>query len=102
MVMVVDSVSDYEWDESKRASNIRNHGVDFTAAQEFDWDSALVFVDDRADYGELRELAIGFIGVRLHVMVFVRRGEQIRIISLWKAQKSDVRRYVERFREDLA
>jgi uncharacterized DUF497 family protein len=88
----------YDWDETKRAANIRDHKVDFVAAAEFDWETALVFVDDREDYGELREVAIGYIGVRLHVLVFTRRGETIRIISLWKAQKSDVRRYVEGIR----
>ncbi len=85
----------YDWDDVKRSANIRDHKVDFTAAEEFDWDTAFVHVDEREDYGELREVAIGFIGVRLHVLVFTRRGERIGIISLWKAQKSDVRRYVE-------
>jgi hypothetical protein len=92
---LVDSKPLYDWDEAKRASNIRDHKVDFVAANEFDWDSAFVDVDDREDYSELREVAIGYIGMRLHVLVFTRRGERIRIISLWKARKSDVRRYVE-------
>ena len=85
----------YDWDESKRAANIRDHRVDFAAASEFDWDNAVVFIDERADYGELRKVAIGFVGVRLHVLVFTRRGDRIMIISIWKAQKSDVKRYVE-------
>lgn len=88
----------YDWDEAKRASNVRDHRVDFVAANEFDWDSALVYVDDREDYGELREVAIGYIGVRLHVLVFTRHDERIRIISMWKAKKSDVRKYVEGIR----
>jgi uncharacterized protein len=53
----------------------------------------LIEVDDRHDYGELRE-RVGFIGVRLHVMVFVRRGEDVRIINLRKT-KVEVRHYVE-------
>ena len=85
----------YDWDEAKRIANIHHHKVDFLAANEFDWDSALLYIDDREDYGELREVAIGYIGVRLHVLVFTRRNERIRIISLWKARKSDVRRYAE-------
>jgi uncharacterized DUF497 family protein len=85
----------YDWDEAKRSSNIRDHRVDFVTANEFDWDTAFVYVDDREDYGELREVAIGYIGVRLHVLVFTRHDERIRITSLWKAQKSDVRKYVE-------
>ncbi len=85
----------YEWDERKRAANLRDHGVDFADAQHFDWETALVTVDDREDYDELREMAIGFIGVRLHAMVFTRRADSIRIISLRKAQRREVRRYVE-------
>jgi uncharacterized DUF497 family protein len=85
----------YEWDEAKRAANLRDHKVDFTAANGFEWDTAYTFVDDREDYGELREVSIGYIGVRLYVLVFARRNEKIRIVSLRKAEKADVRRYVE-------
>jgi hypothetical protein len=85
----------YEWDEGKRVANRRSHGVDFDAARDFEWETALVVVDDREDYGELREIALGFIGMRLHVMVFTRRAESIRIVSLRKAHRTEVRRYVE-------
>ncbi len=85
----------YDWDDTKRAINIAEHGIDFTAAENFDWDTAALDFDDREDYGELRELAIGFIGVRLHVLIFTRRNERIRIISLRKAEKPDVKKYVE-------
>jgi uncharacterized DUF497 family protein len=84
----------YEWDEGKRAANLRDHKVDFAVARDFEWETALVVVDDREDYGELREAALGFVGVRLHVMVFTRRADSIRIISLRKADKIEVRRYV--------
>jgi uncharacterized DUF497 family protein len=85
----------YEWDEGKRAANLRDHKVDFAAARRFEWETALVAVDDREEYGELREVALGFIGVRLHVMVFTRRADNIRIVSLRKAERMEVRRYVE-------
>jgi uncharacterized DUF497 family protein len=88
----------YIWDENKRGANIRSHSVDFAAVEQFEWDSALAFVDDREDYGELREVAIGFIGTRLHVLTFTRRGRWTRIISLRKAEKSDLRKYVEAIR----
>ncbi len=91
----MDADAPYIWDEAKRAANRRDHKIDFTAAYEFDWQTAFVFVDDREDYGELREVAIGFIGPGLYVLTFTRRGEQIRIISLRKAERRDVRRYVE-------
>jgi uncharacterized protein len=85
----------YEWDESKRAANFRDHGIDFNAARYFDWETAVITIDDRDDYGELREMAFGFIGVRLYAMVFTRRAHNVRIISLRKADRREVRRYVE-------
>ncbi len=85
----------YEWDETKRSANIRHHGVDFADARHFDWETAVIITDDREDYGELRETALGFIGVRLHAMIFTRSDEKVRIISLRKANRSEVSRYVD-------
>jgi uncharacterized DUF497 family protein len=85
----------YEWDERKRAVNRREHGVDFDDARYFDWETAVITVDDRQDYGELRELAFGFIGVRLHAMVFTQRGGNVRIISLRRANHMELNRYVD-------
>ena len=83
----------YDWDETKRALNIANHGIDFTAAEGFDWDTAVIDIDDREDYGELREVAWGFIGERLYTLVFTHRGERIRIISLRKSDKREMKDY---------
>lgn len=85
---------DYEWDEAKRKANVAKHGVDFADAADFEWGSAVIRVDDREDYGELREVALGFIGVRLHVMAYTPRGEAMaRIIMLRKATKNEIRAY---------
>lgn len=50
----------YDWDEDKRQQNVREHGIDFSSVHHFEWDWAVVEVDDREDYGELREVATGF------------------------------------------
>lgn len=93
----------YDWDEIKRAINIADHKIDFTAADNFDWDTAVIEVDIRENYGELREMAFGFIGVRLHALLFTRRGSQIRIISLRKADKKESGRYAQAIgRRDVA
>ena len=87
----------YGWDENKRRQNLRNHGIDFTAVHRFNWQFALRTIDDREDYGELREKAIGFIGVRLHVLIFTERrdagGELIWVISLRRAEATDRQEY---------
>jgi uncharacterized protein len=83
----------YEWDETKRAENFFAHQVDFTAIEEFGWETALIIEDIRWDYGERRYIAYGYIEDRLHCAVFTRRNENIRLISLRKANKREVSRY---------
>ena len=73
----------YEWDEGKRRSNLYKHGVDFTAIETFDWETALVGRSDR--HGEVRFVAIGYIEGRLHQAVFTERGNMTRIISMRRA-----------------
>jgi uncharacterized DUF497 family protein len=86
-------IGPFDWDEAKRAANLARHGVDFAAVVRFDWDNAQLTADIRRDYGELRYIAVGRIGPRLHVLVFAPRAELIRIISLRKANAREVRRY---------
>jgi len=84
---------EYEWDDNKASSNLRNHGVSFDSVVDFSWESAMVVEDDRNDYGERRFIAYGPIGNRLHCLVFTLRGEMIRVISLRKANRREVKRY---------
>jgi len=65
----------FEWDEEKNASNIVKHGVDFL-------DAALIFenptiedIDDSADYGETRHIAIGLSQETVLRVVFTWRGD---------------------------
>ena len=86
----------FEWDEAKRASNLLRHGVDFAAAEGFDFEASLILIDDRRDYGEVRHVALGPIADRLHVMVFVIRGERLRIVSLRRANAREVKAWQDR------
>ena len=45
---------EYEWDEQKRQTNREKHAVDFLEAIDFDWYSAISWIDDRNDYAEIR------------------------------------------------
>src|SRR5262249_40014401 len=96
----------YQWDEQKRKINFAKHRIDFSKVASFDWSSAYVEIDDRENYGDLREIAWGFIDENLYVLVFTRRDddedEVIWVISLRKAQKRDVHKYVEATGFDLA
>ena len=85
----------YEWDENKREANLDKHDVDFLAALDFDWQTAMVYEDVRSEYDEQRLWALGVIQDRVHVLVFTRRESFVRIISLRKANQREARRYSE-------
>ena len=85
---------DIDFDPEKDATNFSKHGVSLAAAAQLDWDAALAWIDDRADYGELRIVALAPIGDRLFFVVFVDRDQARRIISLRRANRREVNHYV--------
>ena len=72
-------------------ANQEKHGVSFEDVHRFDWGSAIEAEDVRYDYGELRMQALGLIDNRLHVLVYTMRSNSIRVISLRKANRRDIR-----------
>ncbi|MEY4983304.1 MAG: hypothetical protein RIR62_1570 [Pseudomonadota bacterium] len=86
----------WDWDDGKRRANLAKHGVDFAAIDGFDWASADVEPDLRHPYGEERFAAVGYIGVRLHRVIFTRRNGRIRLISLRKANRREQRKWASR------
>lgn len=84
----------YEWDEAKRRANLAKHGVDFAQAADLEWETALTLPDARFGYAEERNATFGFIGDRLYALVWTPRADgAVRIISLRKANRREVRRY---------
>jgi len=81
------------FDPNKDAANQAKHGVSLREAAQFDWDSAIVRPDLRRDYGEVRMIALGYIGRRLYYMVFVDREAGRRIISLRRANQREEKIY---------
>jgi len=84
-----------EFDPAKDAANKRKHGVSLAIAGELDWESALVWVDDRFEYDEIRMIALAPKTAILYYVAFVDRGEVRRIISLRRANRREVKHYVE-------
>ena len=85
----------YEWDDKKAELNQRKHGVAFDFVEKFEWDSALVREDKRVDYGECRFNATGWVKDRLYQLTFTLRDDAIRVISLRKATKREIKYYGE-------
>jgi uncharacterized protein len=84
-----------EFDPVKDASNQAKHGVSLALAAELEWDAALVWVDTRYEYDELRMIALAPEINILYYVAFVDRGEVRRIISLRRANRREVKHYVE-------
>lgn len=88
---------DINFDPVKDGRNTDKHGVSLALAVEIDWNDVLCCPDDRQDYGELREIGFARIGDRLYVVVFVQRGDVMRVISLRKANAREVNIYDQAF-----
>jgi len=82
-----------EFNPAKNAANIKDRGLSFELAAEFNFSTADIGQDTRKAYPELRLVAVGFLGKRLHVLCFTPLPLGIRVISFRKANKREVRDY---------
>jgi uncharacterized protein len=84
-----------EFDPAKDAANQAKHGVSLAFAAELDWDAALVWGDNRFEYNELRMIALAPKTEILYYVAYVDRGNARRIISLRRANRREVKYYVQ-------
>jgi len=82
-----------DYDAVKNAKNIRERGLSFDRAVEFNFETAVFLIDDRCDYGETRRVAIGYLDSRLPVLCFVFISGGIRVISFRKANPREARKH---------
>ena len=82
------------WGEAKRRSNVKEHGFDFDDCEAIFDGPTVSWDDDRVAYGEQRINLLGWLhGVVVH-MTYTERGDEPHIISLRKAEKHEIRRYI--------
>ena len=79
------------FDPTKDRANIEKHGISLAKAE--DLTDAVAVEDNRKTYGELRIRAFGFIDGKAYCLVFTRRGDDIRAISLRRARAKEMKRY---------
>ena len=84
-----------QFDPLKDRVNVAKHGVSLALADALDWEDALVWLDMRQDYGEPRMVALAPMDEILYCVVFVDRSHGRRIISLRRANRREVKHYVE-------
>lgn len=93
----------FEWDNIKNETNINKHNADFEDAKElFSSETFLFAIDNRFNYKEDRYIGYGKINNRLFSVAYMKRDNNIRIISFRKANDREVKRYEEEYANRLA
>ena len=81
------------YDPAKSERNIADRNLSFALVEQLDWLTALIEEDTRKAYGERRFFVLGYVGERLHAVVFTPRAGKPHVISLRKANSREVKRY---------
>jgi len=79
------------YDPAKNERNIRERGLSFERASDFDFSTALI-----ADYsrkGEMRRVAVGYLDGRLHLLCYIPQADGIRVIRFRKTNKREAKLY---------
>jgi len=82
----------FEYDNNKSASNLEKHGINFVTAQALWLDPSLVEIRVKSE-GEPRFLVIANINNKHWSAVITYRGSNIRIISVRRSRKKEVKLY---------
>jgi uncharacterized DUF497 family protein len=89
----------FEWDEAKRQSNIKRHGIDFVELKKVFEGETVTLLDDRYAYGETRLLTLGLMKGTVIAVSHTETDEVVRIISARKAQKDEEITYFKEVRD---
>ena len=84
---------EFTWSETKRATNIKDHGLDFIDAQSVFEGMTYTFEDDRFSYGEQRFVTLGLLAGITVSVVHTENEHEIRTISFRKATKRESQIY---------
>ena len=79
------------YDPAKNERNIRERGLSFERAAEFDFATAVFNTEVRK--GEPRRVAIGYLDKRLHLLCYIPYSDGVRVISFRKANTREAKRY---------
>ena len=79
------------YDPAKNERNIRERGLSFERAADFDFENALI-----ADYSrnnEMRRVAVGYLDKRLQLLCYLPKPDGIRVISFRKTNRREAKLY---------
>ncbi len=87
---------EFDWDDTKWASNIEKHGIDFDdAVKVFADPFALTSDVTLAEHGETRLKTVGVVDGRIIAEIFTDRRTSRRIISARRSRKNERREYAD-------
>jgi uncharacterized DUF497 family protein len=89
----------FEWDERKRQTNLRRHGLDFNDVEFVFENETSALVDDRFDYGETRWVSFGMLNDLVVAVVYTQSDETMRVISFRRATKNEEKEYYRSIRD---
>lgn len=78
---------------NKDAINLPKHQLSLADAANLDWMAELIWIDNRQDYGEIRQIGLVPMNQRLYVVVVVDKKTEGRIINLRKVNNREYKRY---------
>ena len=83
---------DFEWDETKRATNLRVHGLDLMDAIRL-FDGRPVYSYPSTRHGEERFVTVGLLESKFFAVVWTERTKAVRLISFRRARDAEERKY---------
>jgi uncharacterized protein len=89
----------FAWDKTKRQRNLAKHGLDFAEAVQVFRGVTFTLEDDRYEYEEHRFITIGMLGSTVVVIAHTEEEDEIRIIPMRKATRSEQSLYYRGFAE---
>ncbi len=84
----------FVWDEAKRDSNLKKHGLDFKDAH-LVYDNPDKCTYDTSRHGEhrLMDIALALVKGRLLTLIYSERGYDVRVISFRPASREERKQY---------
>ena len=79
----------FTWREAKRRTNLKDHGFDFTDAEEVFAGPTFTFEDDRFRYDEQRFVTLGLLKGVCVSLVHTETLDRIQVISFRKAIRNE-------------
>jgi uncharacterized protein len=86
----------FVWDETKRRSNLKKHGLDFNDAHlVYENPDKCTYDASRDDECRLMDVALAVVRGRLLTLVYTEQNDKVRVISFRHASRTERKQYEE-------